>query len=255
MASVVRLLRLALQHRGEIKSAYDKNGLNYQAHAKDATNVGYELGTKAVTAPLRVWENIPRLIVRGLQFLFGIIIVGIYGVRVGNGQKNADQASAIWWFGMIVAVLACISALILALTAPLGAVSNKFKVHFLFGWDLGLSLLWIIVFGICMHIFHNRDSSDPYKGSSVSLEKSAAWLDLVNSILWLISGVYGGIKTWVSRRRDALKDKAQNKFFQGLKTSSMDDDKEAMYAHSHVSHVSEPEPVYHLGRQRGYNAL
>lgn len=252
MSSASKLFKFALQHRGEIKSAYDKNGTNYQAHAKDATDVGYEMGTKAVTAPLRVWENIPRLVVRGLQFLFGLIIVGIYGVRVGAGQKDADDASPVWYFGMIVAVLACVSALVLAFTAPFGAISKKFKVHHLFGWDLGLCFLWIIVFGIFMQIFHGRSSSDSYKGSSTSVEKSAAWLDLVNVFLWLISGVYGGIKTWVARRRDALKDRAQNKLFQGTSTtSSVEEDKEALYAHS----VSEPEPVYHQGRLQPYGAF
>ncbi|KAJ4424446.1 hypothetical protein N0V82_000968 [Gnomoniopsis sp. IMI 355080] len=252
MSSVSKLFKLALEHRGEIKSAYEKNGTNYQAQAKDATNVGYDLGTKAVTAPLRAWENIPRLVVRGLQFLFGIIIVGIYGVRVGDGQKNADDASPVWWFGMIVAVLACISALILAFTAPFGAVSKKFKVHYLFGWDLGLCFLWIVVFGIFMQIFHNRSSDDSYQGSSTSVQKAAAWLDLVNVLLWLISGVYGGIKTWVARRRDALKDKAQNKLFQGPGSTSEEEDKEALYAHS----VSEPEPIYyHQSRMQGYGAF
>lgn len=251
-AAATKLFKFALEHRSEIKSAYDKNGTNHHAYAKDATDAGYDLGTKAVTAPLRVWENIPRLIVRGLQFLFGLIIVGIYGVRVGAGQKDAADADAAWWFGLIVAVLACVSALALALTAPLGAFSKRFKVHHLFGWDLSLSLLWVIVFGVFMHIFHNRSSDDEYKGSSTGLEKSAAWLDLVNVFLWLISGVYGGIKTWVARRRDALKDRAQNKLFMGFSGSSVDDDKEAMYAHSHVS---EPEPVYHQGRTQGYPAF
>lgn len=253
MSAASKLFKFALEHRGEIKSAYAKNGTNYQAHAKDATDIGYELGTKAATAPLRVWENIPRLVVRGLQFLFGLIIVGIYGVRVGDGQKNPDDASAAWWFGMIVAVIACISSLILAFTAPFGAVSKKFKVHYLFGWDLGLCFLWIIVFGIFMQLFHSRSSDDSYKGSSTSLQKAAAWLDLVNVLLWLISGIYGGIKTWVARRRDALKNKAQNKLFQssGSAATSVHEDKEALYEHS----VSEPEPVYHQSKWQGYGAF
>ncbi|KAF3761620.1 hypothetical protein M406DRAFT_223020, partial [Cryphonectria parasitica EP155] len=160
---------------------------------------------------LRAWENIPRLVVRGLQFLFGLIIVGIYGVRVGDGQKNAADASSAWWFGMIVAVLACISALILAFTAPFGMVSKRCKTHHMFGWDLSIFLLWIIVFGVFMGIFHNRSSDDSYKGSSTGVEKSAAWLDLVNALFWLVSGVYGAVKTWAGRRRDALKDQAQNR--------------------------------------------
>lgn len=247
-----KLFKFALEHRDQIKSAYNKNGINYHAHAKDATDAGYQLGVTAVTAPLRASENIPRLIVRGLQLLFGIIIVGIYGVRVSAGQKNAENASPAWWFGMIVAIIASISALVLAFTAPLGAISRKFKAHLLFGWDLSLCLLWIIVFGIFMRIFHNRSSEDSYKGSSTSLEKSAAWLDLVNALFWLISGVYGAIKTWVSLRRDALKDKAQNELFQRFGAASTTGDKEAQYAHSQVS---EPAPIYQRGRHQGFTAL
>ncbi|PSR75849.1 hypothetical protein BD289DRAFT_346633, partial [Coniella lustricola] len=176
-----------------------------------ATNVGYAAGTKAATAPLRAWENIPRLAVRGLQFLLALIIVGIYGVRVGHGRSDSADASPAWWFGMMVGVLSCISALILAFTAPLGMFSDRFKTHHLFGWDLVFFLLWIIVFGIFEGIFHDRSSDNPYKDSSTAVEKSAAWLDLVNALLWLVSGVYGGIKTWLGRRRDALKDRVQHR--------------------------------------------
>lgn len=246
MSNVTKFAKLIFQHRKEIQTAYDKNGIDYRAHAKDASDFGYNVGTKAATAPLRAWENIPRLIVRGLQFLFGIIIVGIYGVRVGAGQKDAADASPAWWFGLMIAVLSCLSAIILAFTAPLGAISKRFKTHHLFGWDLTFFLLWIVVFGIFMGIFHNRSSDDPYKGSSTALEKSAAWLDFVNALLWLVSGAYGGIKTWVGRRRDALKNQAQTRLLYGGRPGQNPGNvgKEEMSMYSHDSDLAEPEPVY-----------
>lgn len=258
MSNLKSLLKFGLAHRQEIQGAYAKNGTDFRAHRNDAMGQGYdtacETGTKVATAPLRAAENIPRLVVRGLQFLFAIIMVGIYGVRVGAGAKDADDEAATWWFGLIIGVVACLSALILAFTAPLGAISKKFKTHHLFALDIFLALMWFIVFGIFFGVFHNRASDDSYKGSSTMVQKSVTWLDLVNALLWLVSGVYGCIKTWVGRRRDAVllqgREKMQDRLVSRGGSAGGDSDKENLY---HYSSVSEPELVYQQGRKRTYD--
>lgn len=261
MSAALKLLKLGFEHRAEIQKAYAKNGTDLRAHSSDAMGQGYDAacstGSAVATAPLRAAENIPRLVVRGLQFLFGLIMVGIYGVRVGAGQKDAADAAATWWFGLAVGVAACLAALVLAFTAPLGAVSKRFKTHHLFGCDLFLCVMWFAVFGTMFGIFHDRASDDPYKGSSTMVQKNVTWLDLVNALLWLISGVYGGIKTWVGRKRDAVlsqgREKMQDKFMSRGDATGWDSDKEDAYVE--YSSISEPEHVYQQGRARtqGYH--
>lgn len=258
MSALKSLLTFGLAHRQEIQGAYARNGTDFRAHRNDAMGQGYDAacgtGTKVATAPLRAAENIPRLVVRGLQFLFGIIMVGIYGVRVGAGSKDATNEAATWWFGLVVGVMACLASIVLAFTAPLGAISNRFKTHHMFGLDLLLALMWFIAFGIFFGIFHNRASDDSYKGSSTTVQKSVTWLDLVNALLWLASGVYGCIKTWVGRKRDAVllqgREKMQERLVSRGGPAGGDIDKEEVY---HYSSVSEPEQVYQQGRKRTYD--
>lgn len=258
MSAALKLLKLGLEHRTEIQSAYAKHGTDLRAHRNDAMGQGYDAacdtGTKVATAPLRAAENIPRLVVRGLQFLFALIMVGIYGVRAGAGSKDADDASPAWWFGLIVGVLACVSALFLAFTAPLGVISKRFKTHHMFALDLVLCLMWFVAFGVFFSIFHNRDGDDSYKGSSTMVQKNVTWLDLVNALLWLVSGVYGFIKTWVGRKRDAVLSQGRNKMQEKMAyekghAAAVDSDEEELYKYSTVS---EPDQVYQQGRQRAY---
>lgn len=258
MSAALKLFKLGLEHRGEIRSAYAKHGTDLRAHRNDAVGQGYdaacETGTKVATAPLRAAENVPRLAVRGLQFLLGIVVVGVYGERVGAGRGDpARDASAAWSFGLVVAVAACLAAVLLAFAAPLGAVSRRFKTHHLFGLDLLLCLMWFVAFGIFFGIFHDRAGDDPYKGSSTAVEKGTAWLDLVNALFWLTSGAYGFMKTWVGRKRDAVlsqgREKMQDRLAYQRGQPGVDGGKEELYEYSEVS---EPGQVYQQGRARAY---
>lgn len=223
MSSIIRSIKLALAHEANMHQTY----------------------SQSTTQQSSLAESIPRLLLRGLQFLFGLIIVGIYGVNVGKGEENADNWSAAWYFGLIVAVIACISALFLARAAPLSPVSKNFKAHCLFGWDLVLFFFWIIVFGVFTQIFHKRSDDDQYKGSDTSEEKAAAWLDLFNALLWLTSGVYGAVRMWVLRRRNTL-GAAQRRLSSQRGSAPITrerDDKDSVYSYAD-SQVTRPESTY-----------
>ena len=202
--AIAKLLPVLLKNKDTLL----EDGLDPRAHAQRGANTGISYGKKAATAPLKAWENIPRWVVRGLQFVLGLVVVGLYGHRV---QK---QITAEWVFGLVVAALSCVTAVAFAVAAPFGAVSNRCKTARLFSWDLTLFLLWIVVFGIFGGIFLHRDDEDgSYKGSNTAVEKGAVWVDLVNAILWLISGIYGLIKTFMGRKVDTLGEKVTDKVF------------------------------------------
>ncbi len=173
----------------------------------------YGAGKTAATAPLKAWENIPRWIVRGLQFLFALIVAGFYGHRVDVDRRAGNPQSAEWVYGVTIAGLSCITAIVFAFAAPLSIVSSKFRTYRLFAWDFGLFLLWIIVFGIFGGIFLKRPDGDDYKGASTVTMKAVVWLDLLNSILWLVSGTYGGVKTLLGNRVDGIGGRVTDKLF------------------------------------------
>ncbi|KAG8169540.1 hypothetical protein KVR01_000285 [Diaporthe batatas] len=208
--AIAKLLPVLLKHKDTLM----EDGLDPRAHAQRGATHGIAYGRKAATAPLKAWENIPRWVVRGLQFVLGLVIVGMYGHRVQKQRDDPDaHVSPEWVFGLIVAALSCITAVAFAAAAPFGAVSNRFKTARLFSWDLTLFLLWIVVFGIFAGIFLHRDNDDSYKGSSTISEKGAVWVDLVNAILWLVSGTYGFVKTFMSGKVDTLGGKVTDKVF------------------------------------------
>ncbi|POS75271.1 hypothetical protein DHEL01_v206328 [Diaporthe helianthi] len=212
--AITKLLPVLLKNKDTLM----EDGLDPRAHAQRGANHGIAYGRKAATAPLKAWENIPRWVVRGLQFILGLVIVGLYGHRVQKqrhaAQENDDaHVSPEWVFGLIVAGLSSITAVVFAIAAPFGAVSNRCKTARLFSWDLSLFLLWIVVFGILGAIFLHRDNDDSYKGSSTIVEKGAVWVDLVNAILWLVSGTYGFVKTFMSAKVDTLGGKVTDKVF------------------------------------------
>lgn len=212
--AITKLLPVLLKNKDTLM----EDGLDPRAHAQRGANTGIGYGKKAATAPLKAYENIPRWVVRGLQFVLGLVIVGLYGHRVDKQHRAAEENggshfSPEWVFGLIVAGLSCITAVAFAVAAPFGAVSNRCKTARLFSWDLTLFLLWIVVFGIFAGIFLHRDNDDSYKGSSTVVEKGAVWVDLVNAILWLVSGTYGFVKTFMSGKVDTLGDKVTGKVF------------------------------------------
>lgn len=205
---IAKLLPVLLKNKGTIKDALLEDGLDPRAHAQRQASNGMRMGKKAAYAPLRAWESIPRMVVRGLQFILGIVIVGIYGNRVSDGLSPE------WAYGLVVAGLSSATAVVFAIAAPLGAASDRFKTHRLFAWDLIIFIAWIVAFGIFAGIFLHRDSDNKYKGSSTIVEKAAMWIDLVIAVLWLISGTYGFLKTFLGGKVDSLGDKVIGKVLQ-----------------------------------------
>lgn len=213
--------------------AADKGELG-RAAGRHAFNEGTETGKTMGKTWLKTFEVVPRLVCRGLQFLFAIIACGFYGNRVHADDKADRGFSPEWILAITVAGAAAVSSVLFVAATPLGAVPfvggriKLFKTYRAFAWDLFLFVMWIVVFGIFAGIFLKRDSDDKYKGSSTGLMKTAVWVDLVNAILWLVSGVYGCIKTFLGDKVDHLSDKAGKKLFERKKAPA----KEADYAES-----------------------
>lgn len=203
----------------------DKSDLGRQA-GHHAFNHGAETGKQVGKTWLKTFEVIPRLICRGLQFLFAIIACGFYGNRVDADRKADDGFSPEWIFAILVAGLSAVTAVLFVVAVPISAlpfIGSKLKItktYRAFPWDATMFIAWIVVFGIFAGIFLGRESDEPYKGASTGAMKTAVWIDLVNAIFWLVSGVYGGVKTFLGDKVDTLTDKAGSKLFSKKKAAA-----------------------------------
>ena len=217
----------------------DKGDMGRQA-GHQAFNKGADTGKEMGKAWLKTFETIPRFVCRGLQFILALVACGFYGNRVDADRKADDGFSPEWIFAIFVAGISAVSAFLLVVVVPLGAlpfIGSRFKIartHRAFAWDLTMFVMWLVVFGIFAGIFLKRDSDEPYKGSSTGAMKTAVWVDLVNAILWLISGTYGAIKTFVGEKANSLTNKMGTKLFskKNKETPSKD-----MEMDTHSDHV------------------
>lgn len=200
----------------------DKSAMGRTA-GRHVFNEGAETGKAVGKTWLKAFEIVPRLVCRGLQFLFALLACGFYGNRVSADDEADAGFSPEWILAIIVAGISALTAIVFLAATPLSAIPyigsrlKLFKTYRAFAWDLVLFIAWLVVFAIFAGIFLNRESDDPYKGSSTGAMKTAVWIDFTSAILWLVSGVYGAVKTCLGERADKLTDKVGQKLFEKKK--------------------------------------
>ncbi|EGX90637.1 hypothetical protein CCM_07057 [Cordyceps militaris CM01] len=190
---------------------------------RDAGRMAFSEGANTGAAMGKTWlktfEVVPRLVVRGLQFVFALVAVGFYGHRVDADRKAERAIAPEWLFAVVVCGLSALTAVAFVLAATAGAIPvvggflKMLKTHRAFGWDATLWIGWLVVFGMNAGIFLKRSADDPYKGASVRVMKVAVWVDLVNAVFWMLSAAYGCIKTFLGAKVDAASEKVGNKLF------------------------------------------
>ncbi|KAI1464918.1 uncharacterized protein F4812DRAFT_144616 [Daldinia caldariorum] len=168
-------------------------------------------GKGAATKQVYIYETWLRWIARGIQFALAIVVCGLYGRRVDHDRRHDNGQSPAWVYALLVAGLSCITCLLYAIPNPFGRLQS----HRLFAWDLILFVLWIAVFGTFAAIFLKREE-DEYQGTSVTLMKCAVWIDLVNCVFWLCTGLYGCFRTFVGRKVNGKIDEYSNKVEDGI---------------------------------------
>jgi membrane protein implicated in regulation of membrane protease activity len=197
----------------------DKGDMGRKA-GRFAFNEGADVGKTAGKTWLKTFEVIPRLVCRVLQFLFAIIAVGFYGNRVESDDKDDDGFSPEWILAITVSGLSAFTAIIFLAVTPLSALPiigsrlKLFKTYRAFAWDLILFVGWLVVFALFAAIFLHRDDDDSYKGANVPSQRAFVWIDMVNSLFWLVSGGYGSFKVYMGTKADQMTDKVGGKIFE-----------------------------------------
>jgi hypothetical protein len=161
-------------------------------------------GKGAATKQIGLYENMTRWAARGVQLIFALLVVGLYGHRVDKDRTAGTSQAAGWVYAVLVSSLSCITCVLYAIPFV--------PAHRAFAWDLTLAVLWLAVFGTFAAIFLHRDGGEPYDdGVSVRVMKAAVWVDLVNCLLWLATGAYGSFRTCVGRRARGLENRIDSK--------------------------------------------
>ncbi|KAI1336746.1 hypothetical protein F5Y15DRAFT_418567 [Xylariaceae sp. FL0016] len=169
-----------------------------------------KVGKGAGTAQLRLYETWLRWAARGIQFIFALVVVGLYGYRVNKDRSDGNPQAAAWVYAVITGGLSCITCIVYAIPfVPSPRI---------FFWDLTLFILWIAVFGTFANIFLKLPEGQDYQGTDGDTMRHAVWLDLVNCLFWLGTGIYGCVRTFVGRKIDGK----INKTLDSLEEKAMD---------------------------------
>ncbi|KAI7285058.1 hypothetical protein KC343_g3584 [Hortaea werneckii] len=140
---------------------------------------------------------IARACLRVLQFIFAIVIAGIYGADLKRASNQHKSAQTEWVYAEVAAGLTILTCIIHCF------VTIK-RVFWVF-WDFILCVLWAAQFGVFASIYlqmpTDAESRETYYATaSVSRMKATVWVDLINMLLWFTTFVQGITWCCVARR-------------------------------------------------------
>ena len=130
-----------------------------------------------------------RILLRFFQFVMGIVVIGLYAQDIHKVRKAGEKVDAKWSYAVFCGAISSLTALVFIL--PL------VKSWVFFYVDALIWFFWVVLFGIFGKMFINKD---PKGSSGITRMKRAAWIDMVNMLLWFISAVYGAFVFWKYRK-------------------------------------------------------
>ncbi|KAJ6112094.1 hypothetical protein N7523_008155 [Penicillium sp. IBT 18751x] len=134
-----------------------------------------------------------RATLRVLQFIFAIIVAGLYGVDLARATKRNAPAPAQWVYAEMIVVFSAVTCAVHAI------VTVKHVLWCL--WDGVLCVFWLAQVGVFGSIYYASPIDAEYEDLTqcVPRMKAAVWIDVVNLLLWLLTFVLG--VAWCIRTR------------------------------------------------------
>ncbi|KIW27588.1 uncharacterized protein PV07_07317 [Cladophialophora immunda] len=132
-------------------------------------------------------SNIFNLVLRSLQLIDALVVIGMYAVDLNNANKEDKYADSKWVFAVTVGSLAAVTALVFSLAS----VFFQYRtVALLFAWDWVLTILFATLSGIfgSMYIGERVEYE-----SGIHRMKVAVGFDLTGLVLWFVTAAFG---TW-----------------------------------------------------------
>ena len=124
-----------------------------------------------------VFGALVRLVLRSLQFIFALVVIGMYSMDLRAADKADAYTDSKWVFAVVVGSLSAVTTLVYGIPF--------LKSYWGFGWDFVLFVLWTATFGVFGNIFIKANPTPEQHG--VQRMKNAVWIDLINMLLWFIT--------------------------------------------------------------------
>ncbi|KAH1487099.1 hypothetical protein LV164_003439 [Aspergillus fumigatus] len=193
---VLKLLRIGVKEAKKHKAK--KNAAN--TSTIDPENISLDRNTNmpfpADSTPARnPLITLLETILRFIQFVFGLTVIGLYGRDLHDGDKAAAPAK--WVYAVVTAFLAVMTATVYLILPFVmkgrTPVARRARVQLpLFIWESVLCILWLTLFGI----FGKMYIGNYIEGDMVTRMRHAVWVDLVNLGLWIVTMGWVGLRWW-----------------------------------------------------------
>ncbi|KAB8271959.1 hypothetical protein BDV30DRAFT_239928 [Aspergillus minisclerotigenes] len=136
---------------------------------------------------------ISRAVLRTLQFVFAIVIAGLYGVDLAHATEVNARAPSQWVYAEFVAAVTALTCIVHCFVTVTHVAWSA--------WDFVLFVLWLAQVGTFGSIYISNNVLDEYEKatSSIPRMRAAVWISLVSMVLWFATTVLG--IAWCCRTR------------------------------------------------------
>ncbi|GAD97667.1 conserved hypothetical protein [Paecilomyces variotii No. 5] len=136
------------------------------------------------------------------QLVMALVVIGLYGQDLSSSHHNGVHVNAKWVYAVITGGLAALTAfvyIIAAFVAKDRPLRVRPHLHLpLFLWQSVLCVLWLILFGIFGKMYIG--TSTKKDNSNLDKMKNAVWIDIANLGLWVITGLWAGLRWRQSKK-------------------------------------------------------
>jgi hypothetical protein len=153
----------------------------------------------SITANFTGW-GIARVIYRIFQFVMGLVVIGLYAQDLDKARKAGKYVDSKWVYAVFTGAFSSVWALV--------CMVPIFKSWMFFFVDALIWFFWVVAFGIFGKMYVKED---PKGNAGIVRMKRAAWIDMTNMLLWLLSAIYGAYVFWKWRKeRTTYTGRAEN---------------------------------------------
>lgn len=135
---------------------------------------------------------IARIAIRLVQFIMGIVVIGLYAPDLVAARTAGKYTDSRWLFAVIVGTISAIAAGVLPFV----------RSWFFFAIDTIIWFFFLVLFGMFGKMYIRED---PEGNAGIARMKAAVWVDLTCLALWFITAVYGGVMFWKSLKASGQK--------------------------------------------------
>ncbi|ORY12996.1 hypothetical protein BCR34DRAFT_481774 [Clohesyomyces aquaticus] len=136
-----------------------------------------------------------RIIIRVFQFVMGLTVIGLYAQDLDKARRAHKYIDSKWAYAVFCGSASSIASIVFLF---------PFKSWFFFIIDALIFLFYVVLFGIFGKMFLRED---PEGNKGIIRMKHAAWVDMVNMILWALTaswGVWVFVKTRKARQTSVV---------------------------------------------------